>query len=217
MPWSYSSLSQYETCPRQFYLIRIAKILPDQQTKQRYEGNEVHDALHKAVAGKQALPEKYARHQPIVDKLRATPGERFLEYKFALSKSLQPVSYWDDNVWVRGVLDVGIVRKSSAIVLDYKTGKRKVDLDQLRLFALAGLSLWPHVQSVRTGYVWLQTNAVDPEVFAREQKVEIYRDFAARVHRMETSEQNNDWPPRPSGLCKNYCPVGFSLCEHCGK
>jgi CRISPR/Cas system-associated exonuclease Cas4 (RecB family) len=217
VPWSYSSLQQFETCPRRFYLTRIAKIISEPQTEATVHGKEVHSALELAVAGKRALPEKYERHQPIVDKLRATPGERLLEYKFALSSSLQPVDYWADNVWVRGVLDVGIVRKNTAIVLDYKTGKRKVDLDQLRLFALAGLSLWPHVETVKTGYVWLQTNTVDPETFAREQKVEIFRDFAARVHRMETSQQNNDWPPRPSGLCKNYCPVGFALCEHCGK
>lgn len=217
VPWSYSSLQQYETCPRRFYYTRIAKVISEPQTEATIHGNEVHRALEQAVAGKQALAEKYARHQPIVDRLRATPGERFLEYKFALSKTLEPVGYWDDSVWVRGVLDVAIVRKSSAIVLDYKTGKRKVDQDQLRLFTLAGLSLWPHIESVKTGYIWLQSGAVDQEGYAREQKVEIYRDFAARVHRMETSEKNNDWQPRPSGLCRNYCPVGFSLCEHCGK
>lgn len=180
-------------------------------------GNQVHSALEKAVAGKLALEEKYSLYQPIVDKLRAAPGQKFLEYKFALTKTLQPCGYWDDGVWVRGVIDVGIVRNDLAIVLDYKTGKRKVDLDQLRLFTLAGLSLWPHVDRVKTGYIWLQSSSMDQETFPRESKVEIHQDFAARVHRMELSEKNADWPPRPSGLCKNYCPVGKSLCEHCGK
>lgn len=217
MPWSYSSLQQYETCPRRFYLTRITKRVVEAQTEATIHGNEVHSALEKAVAGKLALAEKYAQYQPIVQRLQVTPGQRFLEYKFALTKTLQPCGYWDEGVWVRGVLDVGIVRKTRAIILDYKTGKRKVDLDQLRLFTLAGLSLWPHVHTVDTGYIWLQSGTMDRETFTRESKVEIYQDFSARVHRMETSEKNNDWPARPSGLCKNWCPVGASLCEHCGK
>lgn len=217
VPWSYSSLQQYETCPRRFYLTRIAKVVSEPQTEATTEGRRVHEALEKAVAGTRTLPESYAKYQPIVDKLRGTHGVRMLEYKFALTSSLAPCDYWDQQVWVRGVLDVGIVRKTEAIVLDYKTGKRKVDMDQLRLFTLAALSLWPTVEKVKTGYVWLQAGSMDVEVFPRESKIEIHRDFAGRVHRMETSDKNNDWPPRPSGLCKSYCPVGFSLCEHCGK
>lgn len=217
VPWSYSSLQQYETCPWRFYLIRISKQVTEAQNEATLHGNEVHRALEKAVAGTEALPEKYQKYQPIVQRLRATSGDKHLEYKFALTKTLQPCGYWDPGVWVRGVLDVGIVRETSAIVLDYKTGKRKVDVDQLRLFALAALSLWPHVQTVKTGYIWLPANQVDPESFTREDQVEILQDFSTRVYRMERSEKTNEWPKRPSGLCKNYCPVGSSLCEHCGK
>jgi CRISPR/Cas system-associated exonuclease Cas4 (RecB family) len=217
VPYSYSSIQQYETCPRRFFLTRICKAVTEPQNEATVHGRDVHSALEKAVDGKQALPEKYEKYQPIVDKLRAAKGERVLEYRFALTNTLEPCDYWAPNVWVRGVLDVGIVRNRDAIVLDYKTGKRKLDLDQLRLFALAGLSLWPHVDTVKTAYIWLPTGSMDQETFTRDDKVEIHRDFAARVHRMESSEKNDDWPPRPSGLCKNYCPVGRSLCEHCGK
>lgn len=218
VPWSYSSLQQYETCPRRFYLTRIAKVIEEPQTESTTEGRRVHEAMEHAVSGKKPLPEVYSKYQPIVDKLRATPGVKQLEYKFALTNTLQPCDYWDSAVWVRGVLDVGIVRKNEAIILDYKTGKRKLDVDQLRLFALAGLSLWPQVETVKTGYIWLQQGGkLDREVLTRDQKVEIHQDFAMRVHRMVLSEEKNDWPPRPSGLCREWCPVGRALCEHCGK
>lgn len=180
-------------------------------------GNEVHKALERAVDGTLGLGQKYAQYQPIVDLLRATHGRKMLEYRFGLTKSLAPTEFFGTDVWCRGVLDVGIVRNKTAILLDYKTGKRKIDGDQLRLFALAGLSLWPHVETVKTGYLWLQSGNMDPEVFTRDQKPEIFQEFSARVHRMELSERNDDWPARPSGLCKAWCPVGRSLCEHCGK
>ena len=57
---------------------------------------------------------------------------------------------------------------------------------------------------------------MDTEVFTQDDKPVIFQEFAARVHRMETSEKKDDWPARPSGLCKSWCPVGKALCDHCG-
>jgi CRISPR/Cas system-associated exonuclease Cas4 (RecB family) len=215
-PWSYSSLTSYETCPRRFYLTRISKQVSEQQTDATRHGNEVHQALEKYVGGSAGLPEKYSSYKPVADKLRAAEGNKLLEYKFGLTKALTPTTFFGKDVWVRGVLDVCIVQEKKAVVLDYKTGKRKLDTDQLRLFAGAALSLWSYVKEVKTGYIWLQTNQMDTEVFKPDQKYEIFQDFSARVHRMEKSQESGEWPARPSGLCKNWCPVGKALCEHCG-
>lgn len=215
-PWSYSSLSAYETCPRRFYLTRISKQVSEPQTDATRHGNEVHKALEQYVGGVMSLPEKYSAYKPVADKLRASPGKKLLEYKFGITQTLQPTTFFGKDVWCRGVLDVCLVGDKSAVILDYKTGARKVDGDQLRLFAGAALSLFPHVRSVKTGYIWLKSEQMDTEVFEQTQKAEIFQDFAARVHRMEMSEKNDSWPAKPSGLCRNWCPVGNSLCEHCG-
>lgn len=215
-PWSYSSLTAYETCPRRFFLTRISKQVSEPQTAATTHSNEVHKALELHVGGKKYLPEKYQSYLPIANKVRDAPGEKLLEYKFGLTSDLRPTTFFGKDVWVRGVLDVCVVHPGKAIVMDWKTGKRKVDNDQLRLFAGAALSLWPHVKTVKTGYVWLQTEQIDTETFDAGQRQEIFQDFAARVHRMEVSEKNDDWPAKPSGLCKAWCPVGKQLCEHCG-
>lgn len=217
VPWSYSSLQAFETCPRRFYLTRISKVVKESQTAATSHGNEVHKALEEAVAGKRALAEKYQQYQPLVDRVRAVKGKRLLEYKFALNSALREVDYWAPDVWVRGVLDVGVVRDDSAIIIDWKTGKRKLDGDQMRLFALAGFSLWPFVNKINTAYAWLPSNQLDREMFTRDEAQQIHQEFAIRVHRMENAQLSNEWPPRPSGLCREYCPVGRSLCEHCGK
>jgi CRISPR/Cas system-associated exonuclease Cas4 (RecB family) len=216
LPWSYSSLSAYETCPKRFYLTRITKQVKEPQTAATLHGNEVHKALERYVGGSAGLPEKYDAYRPLADKIRMSPGKKLLEYKFGLTKRLTPTEFFGKDVWVRGVLDVGIVQGDKAIVLDYKTGKRKLDGDQLRLFAGVAMSLWPSAKQVKTGYIWLQSDEMDTEVFTPDQKPAIFQDFAARVHRLESSEKNDDWPARPSGLCKNWCPVGKALCDHCG-
>lgn len=216
LPWSHSSLNAYETCPKRFYLTRIAKVVTEKQTEATLHGNAVHKALELYVGGKAALPDKYANYRDVADKIRMAPGKKMLEYKFGLTKALTPTGFFDHDVWVRGVLDVNLILPKKAIILDWKTGKRKVDADQLKLFAGAGLALYPFAETVQTGYIWLQTEQMDTEKFTQDDKVGIFQDFAARVHRMEQSEKNNDWPANPSGLCKAWCPVGRINCNHCG-
>lgn len=216
-PWSYSSLTAFETCPRRFHLTRIAKVVVEPQTQATIHGNEVHKALELYVGGKEALPEKYKQYKPMADKLRMTPGQKFLEERLGLTKALTPTTFFAKDVWLRSVLDVNILREKSAIVLDYKTGKRKVDGDQLRLFAGVALSKWPHIKEVKTGYLWLQTGQMDTQTFTQDDRQPIMQEFAVRVSRMEKAQAADEWVPRPSGLCREWCPVGKRNCEYCGK
>jgi CRISPR/Cas system-associated exonuclease Cas4 (RecB family) len=215
-PWSYSSLTAYETCPKRFYLTRVTKQASEKQTEATIHGNQVHKALENYVSNAAPLPEKYEQYRAVVDRLKTAEGKKVTECKFGLTKALAPTGFFDKNVWCRGVLDIGILKEKEVIILDYKTGKRKLDGDQLRMFAGAAMAMWPYAEKVKTGYLWLQTGQMDTEEFTPEDKPKIFQDFAARVHRMETSESNDDWPAKPSGLCKNWCPVGRTLCNHCG-
>jgi hypothetical protein len=216
VPWSYSSLTAFEQCPRRFKLTRITREVKETQGPQLVEGNAVHKALELYVGGKDSLPAKYLPFKPIADKLKCAPGEKLLEYSFGLTKQLTPTTFFGSDVWVRGKLDVTILRGANAAVFDYKNGKRKLDLDQLKLFAAAGFHSWPQVQRVDTAYIWLTEGKLDKETFVREDAVGIWQEFAIRVHRMERAAERDEFPPKPSGLCKQYCPVGKSLCEYCG-
>jgi len=215
-PWSYSSITAFATCPHRFFLTRISKQVREGQTEAMTHGNEVHKALEEYVGGAKDLPEKYEAHRPVADKIKDAPGKKLLEYKFGLTKGLKPTTFFAKDVWVRGVFDVAITRPNEAVVLDWKTGARKMDSDQLRLFAGAAMCLWPFAETIKTGYIWLKTGEMDTQTFTPNDKPDIFQDFAARVHRMEASAANNDWPARPSGLCRNWCPVGKQLCVHCG-
>jgi hypothetical protein len=54
-------------------------------------------------------------------------------------------------------------------------------------------------------------------MFTREQLPEIWNEFLPRLSRVAAAYEDDKWLPKPSGLCKNWCPVGQSLCEFCGK
>lgn len=220
VPWSYTSLTSFETCPRRFYLTRVTKEVKEPQSQAMLHGNEVHKALEVSLRDGQPLPEKYSQHQPIIDRLSSKPGTKLIEHKVALTKGFKETSFFSKDCWVRGVVDVGIVQGKSAVVLDYKTGKPKSDPSQLKLFAGMTLSSFPKVEKVTVGFMWLahnRMNSDDKAIYTRDDLPVIWEEFSSRVSRMESAERENRFVPKPSGLCREWCPVGKKLCEFCGK
>ncbi len=216
LPWSYSSLQAYETCPRRFYLTRVAKKVREPQTAATAWGNQVHKALENALNGVAPLEVQYKGFQKVIDTLNAAPGQKLAERNFALTAAFKPTDYWAKDAWVRGKADVTILRSNTGTLLDYKTGKPKEDADQLKLFAGVLLAEQPHLKRVHTGYIWLKNDRVDKETFERDDAPGIWQGFSQRVARMLRSEEKNDFPPKPSGLCREWCPVGKTNCEFCG-
>ena len=212
LPWSYSSLSAFESCQRRFYLTRIAKVVTEKQTQATIWVNLVHKALEDAVAGTKALAPNFTQYQPLVDKLRAVPGKRYTEGKFGLTNSFKPTSFFGKDVWFRGVIDLAIVTPKVAVVLDHKTGKVKSDGDQLKLFAAATFAQHPYVEKVKTGYIWLAHDKLTSETFTKDDVPMIWQEFLPRVQRMEKALEADKWMPNPTGLC-GWCPVGKANCE----
>lgn len=217
LPWSYSSLSAFETCARRFYLTRITKQVIEPQSAAMVWGNSVHKALEDAVAGTAPLAERFKEYAPIVAKVRAATGKKQTEQKFALTKAFRPTTFFAPDAWFRGVIDLAVVGTKTAVIADYKTGKVKTDGDQLKLFAGAAFALYPWVEKVRTSYIWLAHDSTTTTDFVKEDLPSIWQEFAPRVHRMEVALKDDKWMPKPSGLCNAWCPVGKKLCEFCGK
>ena len=223
LPWSWSSLDSFETCPRKHWFTKISKLVKEVYNQKRADGLDSHKAMELYVGGKEAMPVAHEALLPLADRLRAAPGQRIVEHSFGFSQSLAPVGFWDRDVWARGKMDFVQVRPKVAVVLDFKNGKRKVNSEQLKLFALAAMVTWPHVETVKTGYVWLPNAELgraqpllDQVSYTQADKTSILQNFSGRVQKMLQAETHNQWPPRPSGLCRQWCPVGRQNCEHCG-
>lgn len=215
-PWSYSALTAYETCPRRFQLTRVTKQVRESQTEATVWGNKVHKALEDfARSGKPLSPdlEKYGKY---VKKIQSYEGKRVVEERVALDRNFRPTKWMAKDVWVRGIIDIGVVGSEKAYLLDWKTGKRRPDSNQLKLFAALAFAMYPWVDKVVTGFIWLKTSEFDKEVFTRDQLPEIWAEFMPRLSRVANSYDKDKWTPKPSGLCKNWCPVGRQHCEFCG-
>jgi hypothetical protein len=142
--------------------------------------------------------------EPLAAKITKLPGVKMCEQQMALDKNFLPCDW--NNAWTRGIADVLVVHGSNAVVLDHKTGKRKLT-DQLALYAGYTFAYYPEVQTVTTGFVWLRDKKIDKEQFKREDVPAIWAKFLPKIRKLESAYERDAWPCRPSGLCKGWCPV----------
>jgi hypothetical protein len=213
--WSFTALTNFESCPRKFYLTRVAKTVKEPEGEALTWGNEVHKALEGNIRDGAPMPKNMAQWEAIVDKLKSKKGELLAEQQLCLNKNLSPTEWFAKDAWARGVVDVLIKDGKKILALDWKTGKKKQDHDQLSLFAALLFAHYPHVDKVVTGYVWLteygNKDYITTKVFTRSDVSDIWGEFLPRVKRFEIAHAKDEWRPKPSGLCRGWCPC--SDCE----
>lgn len=202
--WTYSQLDSFESCPKKYFHIRVAKDVVDPPNVHNEWGERVHTALENYIAKGDPLPEGMTQWEPLMQKFAALPGEKFPEQRFGLDRNFQP-SDWKQS-WTRGIADLAVVGKTKAAVIDYKTGKRK-PTEQLDLYAAYAFAYYPQVQQVTTAFVWLKEKKIDKKVITRDEVPNIWQGLLPRVRKLESAYERESWPARPSGLCNGWCPV----------
>lgn len=213
---SFSAINALETCPRRYYLTRVARTIREPESEEIRWGNYVHKALEQRIVSQTPLPTTLTGYSGLVDKFAALPGA-FAERKFTVNGKLAPVEWRSQDAWLRGIVDVGAVLGKTLILGDWKTGKRKPGSLQLTMSAGLALRAFPEVQVVKTAFIWLQEKKIDSATYRREDEKEIWKEVAPRVIRFRVAHEKGEWEPRPSGLCKKWCPVTRAHCEYAGR
>jgi hypothetical protein len=202
--WTYSQLDSFESCPKKFFHLKVARDVVEPPSPHTEWGTRVHTAFEDALQKQQPLPEGMTQWQGLVNKISRLPGEKFTEIRLALDSSFNPTDW--KTAWSRGVADLLVVCGEKAAVLDYKTGKRKPS-EQLDLYANYVFHHYPDVQTVRTGYIWLKDRRIDWKSHNRKHLHETWQTLLPRVRKLESAYERESWPARPSGLCNGWCPV----------
>lgn len=192
---------------------RITKTIKDEGGDASIHGDRVHKALEARVKGDASLPQDMADYEPLVANVVKAVGNGRLEveHEMTINRNMRETGWWDDDAWLRSKLDILVIKGSDAMVLDWKTGKRRVDFFQLKLFAAQVFLRFPEVQTVRTCLVWLKTKEFDDETYQREEAKLLWQEVLTRIARIESADKHNNWPAKPSGLCP-YCPL-FKTCK----
>lgn len=220
LPFSFSSIDNYETCPRKYYSYSAAPKhlrVKDQDTSNIDWGNAVHDAMKNALESNGAvpLPPEMKPFQKWVDRVLAGPGELFVERKLGLTDDLSPCAYFAPVAWLRVIEDVIRIYDTVGLALDWKTGGKKDAPEQLGLAALALFQHYPQLQVVRSEYVWLRDDDTTPHVYRRSDMSAFMSALMPRVNKYVEAHRTGTFDPKPGGLCKRYCKD--TTCEHHGK
>jgi len=212
--WSYSRLKAFETCPKRHYHYDVVKDIKEEESRALIEGSAMHKAFEERVRDGKPLPLPYAQHEPMMVKLIDAPGETMAEQKLGLTEKLKPAAFFSPHVWFRTVLDFAKIRPKAAVIVDYKSGKVTDDQTQLALMSATIMHYAPEVQEVKAAFLFANNDKIISQTYTRDGLPGIWRGILPRVRRLEEASHENEYPPRPSGLCVKYCAV--TSCPHYG-
>jgi PD-(D/E)XK nuclease superfamily len=217
-PVSHSGLSKFETCPRQYYLTKVAKTVVEPATVHTDWGNVVHKAIEDRLVLGTPLPEGMTWYEPVVQKILAKQGTGrvavMAEKKLAIDRDLRETDWDNSRVWVRAIIDVVVAGGKSVFLADWKTGKVKYDHDQLNMCSLIYMAARPEVQKVVSSYIWLAHGKVTTDAMFREDTPNAWEKLIRRIAKLEEAYETGVWLPKTSGLCRGWCPVGKANCPH---
>lgn len=210
-PWSYSSLKHFEQCAKSYQAQRVLKTHKQDTTAEYLTwGNAVHKLLEDRINLKTPLPDYLQHLEPIIADLESTGQTMIAELEFAFTKDWTPTTYWADDAWTRGKVDVMLIGHDDATILDWKTGKRRPDFGQLEYYALAlGLI---GIKKIKGYFVWIKTREFDFTDIDENVVRHVKQLFTSKAARLEHAYETNEWPAKTSALCA-YCPVVHDCAE----
>jgi putative RecB family exonuclease len=220
---SYSRLSTFEQCNAKYDYLYVTRSVKDTDNEFTLYGSRVHEGLE--IAGRTAMgedgygpvvpdtdhPVEVQPYLELIRRITAQPGEKLFELQVAITREFKPCEWMAADVWLRGILDVLVLKPPRAWVFDWKTGKIRDNPTQLQLFAALVFTLYPQIHEVRAAFVWLGHDHITDSVFHRRDAWRLWEGLTARFQKVQDAVDLGVFKPRPSALCRwcaarHICP-----------
>jgi hypothetical protein len=135
-----------------------------------------------------------------------------VEVSLAIKADGTPCNFWSDDAWFRGKVDVaalypapGVGEPAVAVILDWKTGKKREEPDELEIFGLLIKAAYPLVKQVNGYYIWLKEGKVGALHLLSETEAKLAQ-LRRRTGQVEAAVKADFFPPIQGPLC-GWCPV----------
>ncbi len=206
--YSYTFFSTWDICRRQAFHRYVLKDIPFKETEAMRWGTNVHTAMEKRVREGKELPQEMKMYEPYA--LALVNLKPQCEMKLGIRKDGSPCAFFDSDVWLRGKADVATKHETTALLFDYKTGKRREDAYELEIQALMLNAAWPEITKIIGQYIWLKDHDIG-KAHDVSDTAATFENTQEKADEIESAFRRGDWPERPGPLC-GWCD-DFT-CQH---
>lgn len=211
--WSYSALSSFEKCPRQYNETRVKRAF-QVSSPQIDLGNKIHKYFEDRVRDGTPFPPEWAHYEQIILGFLSLPGTAYPEHQVKIDERGLPATKGKWDYWVTAFLDLFIINEAEGIAfnIDWKTGKSAyADTEQLKVGALLIFATYPNIHTVKSCLLFVKDGLPIEATYTRDAIVSYWEHIMPQYTRLKTARSTGVFNPKPSGLCK-VCPV--KTCEH---
>lgn len=232
MALSYSRLSDFNQCPRKFYLKYIAKAANFQMKQEDksihlVRGDNVHKALEsylvKRKSGEVDIPpsslSEVQQTRPLIEQYIKTFGIDNVhpEAQISIDDQWRRVEWFDKQSYYRAILDLICLAPTVAVIGDYKTGKFKdyapeSGFGQLELSSAIALSIF-EVKEVKTIYFYVDHKQTIQKCYDQTDRNRLVEHFV-KEHDKVNAEANFD--PKTNPFC-SWCEATKAQCKQSRK
>lgn len=203
--WSASRVFEYELCPAKLYFSHTQPRREPEPGSPLAEGKRIHAEGEAFLRGKtKVVPTFYRYFEKDLRALKRAKAES--EVQLAFTADWELTDWFARDVWCRMALDALVLRKRTARVVDFKTGRIYAkDEEQLELYALGLFHAFPGVQKVEAELWYLKSDEQITLTITRAEQPQIQKSWEQRASRVLEARE---FPPKPG-------PPGRWPCKHC--
>ena len=210
---SYSQVSLYEKCPRQWKLRYIDRFPVDREkSSAAARGTMIHESVEKFLLGEadEVHPE-IAQWQGWLQELRDEPDGVHAEFQFCLDEEWNPVPWDSEDGHIRGYIDTVYLEidNNEGTVYEYKTGRKYPEHAlQMELYSTVVLEMFEALEKVTAYPVYFDGKDTDsvPVEFTRDRQGTRKYLWSSRINRIDKDKY---YAARPGMYCR-WCDFSKS-------
>lgn len=216
--WSYSRLSVFERCPKQYYYSSIKKIkTPQHPAAER--GTRIHEAAERYIKGEDGIfPKDLLMFKDAFEDLQKMykEGTVVVEEDWAFDIDWKPTGWSEKNTWGRYKIDAYVKKDDKTTVIDFKTGRyagnEKAHEGQCALYAVATSYKFPKAKEIQAELWYLDHGKITRHSYTIEELEIRKKDFHDRALALCTATKYEATPSfyacrwcyfGKEGICKN--------------
>lgn len=199
--WSYSRWSSYRNCAFEYLLSKVLKLCPPPQGPAAQRGDMIHRMAEAFLKGKtKGMPDELSKHfESEFNRLKREGATA--EGDWTLTQDLKKTIGTDwDRAWLRVRIDARLmmeevtgvktikkkkeqIRTRTLVIVDYKTGRFKVDVAQMEIYAATAIH-YLEFDEVIVELWFLDQDQTETRTWSRKEAEELWEKWFERGNRM---------------------------------